>query len=232
MEVGVLRQVLISYRPGPGRSNLWTLISRDVQMLPERRDTGRALTADEERRLLEETAKIDSACHTATILALNTAMSKNEVRTLRWNQVNFEERTLVVGTSKNYARTGRIIPLNPAVFAALVDWARRVPSVNEEHYVFPRCESRRIDPTQPTKGWRTAWRNALKRSGVQCRFHDLRHTSITKLAEGPKSSEQTIMAIAGHISRKMLEHYSHIRMEAKREALDAIATPLTGRHSE
>jgi hypothetical protein len=31
------------------------------------------------------------------------------------------------------------------------------------------------------------------------------------------------MAIAGHVSRKMLEHYSHIRMEAKRAALDAIA---------
>lgn len=225
MEVGVLRQVLISYRVGQGKSNLWTLISQDVHMLPERRDIGRALTADEERRLLEETAKIDSACHTASLLALNTAMSKNEVRTLRWNQVNFEERKLVVGKSKNYARTGRIIPLNPPAFAALVDWARGFPSVKAEHYVFPRCESRHIDPTQPTKGWRTAWRNALKKSGVQCRFHDLRHTCITKLAEG-KASEQTNMAIAGHLSRKMLEHYSHIRMEAKRAALDAIATPV------
>lgn len=33
------------------------------------------------------------------------------------------------------------------------------------------------------------------------------------------------MAIAGHVSRKMIEHYSHIRMEAKRAALDAIAKP-------
>jgi hypothetical protein len=31
------------------------------------------------------------------------------------------------------------------------------------------------------------------------------------------------MAIAGHVSRSMIEHYSHIRMEAKRAALDAIA---------
>jgi hypothetical protein len=34
------------------------------------------------------------------------------------------------------------------------------------------------------------------------------------------------MAIAGHVSRKMLEHYSNIRMEAERPALDAIAQPL------
>src|SRR5215470_8049311 len=57
------------------------------------------------------------------------------------------------------------------------------------------------------------------------RFHDLRHTCITKLAEG-QASEQTLMSIAGHLSRKMLEHYSHIRLEAKRAALDAIAKPV------
>jgi hypothetical protein len=34
------------------------------------------------------------------------------------------------------------------------------------------------------------------------------------------------MAIAGHVSRKMLEHYSHARMVAKRAAVDAIAKPV------
>ena len=62
---------------------------------------------------------------------------------------------------------------------------------------------------------------------LRCRFHDLRHTCITKLAEG-QASEQTIMAIAGHLSRTMLEHCSHIRMAAKRAALDAIASKESG----
>jgi hypothetical protein len=31
------------------------------------------------------------------------------------------------------------------------------------------------------------------------------------------------MAIAGHVSRAMLSRYSHVRMEAKRRALDEIA---------
>jgi Phage integrase family len=57
------------------------------------------------------------------------------------------------------------------------------------------------------------------------RFHDLRHTATTKLAEG-QASDQTIMAIAGHVSRQMLEHYSHIRLAAKRAALEGISTPL------
>jgi hypothetical protein len=33
------------------------------------------------------------------------------------------------------------------------------------------------------------------------------------------------MSIAGHLSQKMLEHYSHIRMAAKRTALDALVLP-------
>ena len=53
------------------------------------------------------------------------------------------------------------------------------------------------------------------------RFHDLRHHAITELAES-QASERTIMAIAGHISPRMLDHYSHIRMDAKRKALEAL----------
>jgi hypothetical protein len=57
------------------------------------------------------------------------------------------------------------------------------------------------------------------------RFHDLRHQAITELAERG-SSDATIMALAGHMSREMLEHYSHVRMQAKRAAVDGLATGL------
>jgi integrase len=73
------------------------------------------------------------------------------------------------------------------------------------------------------RGWRAgvaAWKRAAARfRGL--RFHDLRHTAITKLAES-EASDQTIMAIAGHLDRSMLEHYSHIRAAAKRKAVEAI----------
>jgi integrase len=100
-----------------------------------------------------------------------------------------------------------------------------MPAAKPEHFIFPACENHIIDPTRPITSFRTAWRNATKTAGLAgLRFHDLRHTAITKLAESA-ASEQTIMAIAGHVSRKMLEHYSHVRMDAKRTALDAIAVP-------
>jgi integrase len=54
------------------------------------------------------------------------------------------------------------------------------------------------------------------------RFHDLRHCAITQLAENGQP-DSVIMAIAGHVSKRMLERYSHVRMEAKRNAMDVLA---------
>ena len=121
------------------------------------------------------------------------------------------------------------------------------------HYVFPACENERVDPTRAQQSWRTAWRKltrvvqcpacgqlqnpADKCSNEECsvdvhelkstlaglRFHDLRHHAITELAE-TQASDQTIMSIAGHVSSKMLAHYSHVRLDAKRRALDALSS--------
>ena len=65
-------------------------------------------------------------------------------------------------------------------------------------------------------------RATVKRlAGVSGRFHDARHTSIAELCENG-AGDQTLMGIAGQVSRQMLARYSHIRMEAKTKALDAI----------
>jgi integrase len=65
----------------------------------------------------------------------------------------------------------------------------------------------------------------IKETGERLRFHDLRHQAITELAEGG-AADATIEALAGHMSREMLEHYSHVRMAAKRSALDKLSTGL------
>jgi hypothetical protein len=48
------------------------------------------------------------------------------------------------------------------------------------------------------------------------------HTLVTELAESG-AGDEVIMSIAGHVSRAMLSRYSHVRMEAKRRALDEFA---------
>ena len=89
-------------------------------MLRERHDVAKALTLEQECRLLSVTAKADSACHTASVLALNTAMRRNEIRMLHWRQVDWERRTLTVGSSKTDAGTGRLIPLNATALESLL----------------------------------------------------------------------------------------------------------------
>ncbi len=42
------------------------------------------------------------------------------------------------------------------------------------------------------------------------------------LAES-QASDSTVMALAGHVSRAMMERYLHIRMEAKRRAVDNLS---------
>jgi integrase len=56
-------------------------------------------------------------------------------------------------------------------------------------------------------------------AGIKGRWHDARHTFVTDLAEHADVSDETIRQLAGHVSKKMLEHYSHIRMTAKRAAV-------------
>jgi integrase len=101
--------------------------------------------------------------------------------------------------------------------------AQQVGGAKPDHFVFPACENGKIDPTRPQNSWRSAWRSLRKAAGLQhLRFHDLRHHAITELAES-QASDQTVMAIAGHVSRQMLEHYSHVRLEAKRRAVEALS---------
>jgi len=49
-----------------------------------------------------------------------------------------------------------------------------------------------------------------------------RRTPVAELSESG-AGDEVIMSIAGHVSRAMLSRYSHVRMEAKRRALDEIA---------
>ena len=79
-----------------------------------------------------------------------------------------------------------------------------------------------IAPRRHVQSWQRAWRKVLKDTGLKYRWHDLRHTFVTRLAENPNISEETIRSLAGHVSKEMLQRYSHIRVRAKQEAIAAL----------
>ena len=90
-----------------------------------------------------------------------------------------------------------------------------------EWFLFPGGGKFPTDPTKPITTLKTSWTKTRERAGVSGRWHDNRHTLITELAESG-AGDETIMEIAGHVSRQMLSRYAHIRTEAKRNALAAV----------
>ena len=139
---------------------------------------------------------------------------------------------VVVPKSKTDAGR-RSVPLTARVCAVLTTWLTRFPDAKPESYVFPRHSVRMLKGgklavicdvrlSEPVQSWQTAWRKVLRDAKVHYRWHDLRHTFVTRLAENPNVSEETIRALAGHVSKEMLQRYSHIRVRAKREAITAL----------
>jgi integrase len=189
-------------------------------------EVGRAFTPEEKDRLLAAASEARSPhIYMALSLALNAGMRDSELRGLTWAQIDFTKSYLTVGRSKTEAGEGRTIPLNSALYPILREYAvwyrEKFGETKPEWYVFPFGKPSPQDPSRPITTFRTAWSNVREKAKVKGRWHDNRHTLITDLAESG-AGDQTIMDIAGHVSKQMLRHYSHIRMEAKRSALEAI----------
>jgi integrase len=220
MDVGALSRVLKHF-------GLWRTMEERVKQLPETASQiGHALTYEEQHKLLEVASGNPDwePVYLAAVLAANTSLRPVEVKHLQWRNVDLIEGLIRVTRSKNQS-SHRVIPLNQSARTALATMRSRAEIIgftHPEHYVWYARQWERFDPARPVKKWDTAWRNLRHRAGLpKLRFHDLRHTIVTEMAEAGVP-DHVMESITGHLSRRMLEHYSHVRIEAKREALDAL----------
>jgi integrase len=204
----------------------WSLLWPKVRKLEVRKNVGRALSSEEQHRLLDGLQNRRTP-HLSTLvpLLLLTGMRAGEALSLTWGQTDLVGRTLTVGRAKTSNGTGRVIPINDELGVILA--AHRAWYVKEfgepatDHYLFPWGKPRPCDPTRHATDITWGWDELRTDAKVRCRLHDLRHTFATRLAENG-AAESTMLALMGHMSRAMLERYSHIRMAAKREAVAGI----------
>jgi len=154
-----------------------------------------------------------------------TGLRAGELSRLTWGRVDLASRVVTVGDSKTEAGRGRQVPMNEDLYQVLcahAEWfTGRFGETKPEYFVFPFGSPLPNNPTRLSVELKTAWESIRKAASVNCRQHDLRHTVCTKMAEAGVP-ESTMLAIMGHMSRAMLERYSHIRMAAKREAVEAL----------
>jgi integrase len=167
MEIGILSRAL---------GHTWRALWPKLKKLDESTDVGRALTRDEVDRLLEAAAKNKSPFIRLFILvALQTGMRADEIRVLRWKQIDWERHELVVGESKTKAGRKRPIPLHPELQNTLemyVTWySGTLGQAAGDWFLFPHCKGQMPDdPTVPIGGVKSAWYSVCEAAGVLCRL--------------------------------------------------------------
>jgi integrase len=244
-EVGTLRAILRHF-------GIWAHISGRIKMLRQRSDAGQALSRDDEQRLLDAIrASRSPSLYPFFVLSIDAGLRPSETRALRRSNLLLEWRggaiikgEIVVGRSKTDAGTGRMIPLTRRACAALTLWLLRFPDAKNESFVFPFhhvaiAGNNRVpyiygvtaDRPMSYSSYRTAFDTARTKAGVNIRFYDARHTFVTRLAENPAVSEETIRQLAGHVSPRMLARYAHIRAQARRDAIAALEPDVSADHS-
>jgi integrase len=213
------------------RAGLWVppLAEEYEQLQVSPAEMARALTREEEERWLNASLenKDHLLIHWYSLLGFDTCMSTNEIRALRIGDIYLETRVLRIPPdgAKNIHRLRTIPLISPRVEWAvknLLIRANALGATEPDHYLFPfRRGNGAYYPLRPMteSGLKRQWQEVREKTGLLWfRQYDLRHTAITRLAEAD-TPLSVIMSMAGHVSEKMREHYTHISTAAKIHAL-------------
>ncbi len=168
----------------------------------------RTLTPDEYKRLLEQ-----CSTHLKPIvrLAYVTAMRRGEIIGLRWDQVDFQNRVIVLEAADTKTQEKREVPLDEVLLSML----RQVPKTLGSPYVF-NFKGEHI--------WdiKTGFNSACRRAGIKdCHFHDLRHCAITNMRKAGVP-DNVIMSISGHKTTSMFRRYDAVDRTDRQRALDRL----------
>ncbi|PMS37140.1 site-specific recombinase XerD [Trinickia symbiotica] len=156
---------------------------------PPHRD--RVLTAEEEKRLLNAAGDLRPVIE----FAIATAMRQGEIAALKWSDIDWTRKIARLHTSKN--GLPRDVPLSTRAIAAL------------------ECLERGRGPVfgLSAESIKRQFIRLVKRCKITgLRFHDLRHTAITRYARAGLNPIQ-LSVISGHKDIRMLARYTHLKAE-------------------
>ncbi|TAL00379.1 MAG: site-specific integrase [Rhodospirillaceae bacterium] len=127
--------------------------------------------------------------------AIETAMRRSEIISIRWENVSQSKQTLHIPITKT--DSPRTIPLSERAVSILT--------------------AQRSEPDRPfpltVNSFDMAWKRLIARSGLQnLRFHDLRHEAVSRLFELGLTMPEVAL-ISGHKDPRMLYRYTNLRPE-------------------
>jgi integrase len=145
-------------------------IVRDIFAGAKVIDTG-AETARDRRLTDAEETRLLASCQgtpflkSIVLIALDSAMRRGEILTLKWKDIDFDAGLIRVQSSHTKTERSRIVPLSERCKAEL----EHLPSFGVGDAVYPFAEFRR------------SWKTAKKLAQISnLHFHDLRRSAITR----------------------------------------------------
>lgn len=130
----------------------------------------------------------------AVILAMETAMRRGELLSLRWENIDLKERTAHLPDTKN--GEARDVPLSPIALQTLKGLPR---SINGDVLL------------TTAEGLKNAFERARKRADMEhFNFHDLRHEAISRLFERGWNVME-VAAVSGHKDLQSLKRYTNLK---------------------
>ena len=143
------------------------------------------------------------------LAARHTGMRKENILSLKWEQIDLTRRIILLEKTKNNERL--VIPLNNT----LLELFRRLSKVRHirSSYVFCKPDGKRYVEVK------TSFKKALNKAGItNFRFHDLRHCFASALVQRGADLYE-VQRLLGHKSHAMTQRYAHLAPENLRKAV-------------
>jgi integrase len=181
---------------------------RKAKLLEENNRRLRYLNKEECKTLINACA---NHLKPIVITALNTGMRKEEILSLKWDNVDLKNDFILLDITKNGER--REIPINGTLHDTMTNILRRV----DVPYVFyDGTTGRRFNNIQ------TSFTTAFTKAKIRdFRFHDLRHTFASHLVMAG-IDVTTIKELLGHKTLTMTLRYAHLAPSHKTRAVDIL----------
>ena len=221
-------QNIVATNPARGRIGMKAFKEQCRERYLEMNEIEALLTAIQARIVKNSSDKMRASArkswqylHTVVVMALHTGMRKGEILGLRWENVNWERKTLLLLDTKN--GEARRLPIYSILLRELSEHRSRVKN---EELVFPSFDNNgKVVPMAAVKG---SFGRVLKDAGIaNFRFHNLRHTFASHyMMKGGQL--YALSSILGHRDLKMTQRYAKLSpeyMDSQRDRMDTIWTP-------
>lgn len=138
-------------------------------------DTPGINLSDEQLKQLREKSAYHDRFHLYVLMAQFEGMRSSEITQLQKDRIDFKNGIISLKRADTKTGQARDIPIHSEVR----DLLKAVYDSNANEFLFPNANdpSRPMDPT----GFKKLWDVLREETGVDCRFHDLRHSCATRL---------------------------------------------------